>query len=303
MPENKVYLPSEIGFSFSEIPARTEPQEVLTVDPGYFDIVDVKNVHMQNQQGKVDKTLARHQWQVLGRIYSSLQHEGILKHIHILTGQKGCEDMVFAANQSFPWLMPDGEKVVVMSKMKHLSRQREIPFFERFYRKKGYKILYLQQSELFEGMGDAIPLPGKRLLFGGYGFRTDLRTYDELAGLLQTPIVVLKLINEKFYHLDTCFLPLGNKVMLFPGAFRAEDLKKLEKLFSEIIPIPEKEAEENFALNAHVIFATEKVAILQQGSPITRNILQNEGFSVFEVETGEFIKSGGSVFCMKMMIY
>ena len=31
--------------------------------------------------------------------------------------------------------------------------------------------------------------------------------------------------------------------------------------------------------------------------------LKGEGFKVYEVDTSEFMKSGGSVFCMKMMHY
>jgi N-dimethylarginine dimethylaminohydrolase len=31
--------------------------------------------------------------------------------------------------------------------------------------------------------------------------------------------------------------------------------------------------------------------------------LLSESYEVYETETGEFMKSGGSVFCMKMMMY
>ena len=66
--------------------------------------------------------------------------------------------------------------------------------------------------------------------------------------------------------------------------------------------IPEYEAEKYFSLNAHAFDAHgTKTAILQKGSAITVDVLKQEGYNVVEIETGEFMKSGGSVFCMKMM--
>lgn len=44
-------------------------------------------------------------------------------------------------------------------------------------------------------------------------------------------------------------------------------------------------------------------AIIQRNNPVSLNIVQQSAHSVMEVETGEFMKSGGSVFCMKMMVY
>ena len=44
-----------------------------------------------------------------------------------------------------------------------------------------------------------------------------------------------------------------------------------------------------------------KTAILQHGSTVTVDVLDKEGYNVIEIDTSEFMKSGGSVFCMKMM--
>lgn len=112
-----------------------------------------------------------------------------------------------------------------MSKMKHVSRQREVPAFKAKYEKLGYKVLELKETELFEGMGDTIHYFGKNLLFGGYGHRSDRQAYQELSSLLNVEIVPLELIDERFYHLDTCFLPIDDEtVLLYPKAFKEEDL-------------------------------------------------------------------------------
>lgn len=302
MVQAKVYKNS-IPFSISDVADRQEPTRVLMCSPDYFDIVDVKNVHMEGNIGSTDKMAVNAQWEGLKSIYDNLQQQGILKEVAVVPGADGCEDMVFCANQTFPWKMEDGSEVVVMSKMRHESRRREVPHFEAFFKNKGFNPLHFSEVEMFEGMGDVIPHTGKRLLYGGYGHRTTSAAYEELAIMLDTPVVALELINSKFYHLDTCFVPLStDSVMLCKEAFTQEGLEMIQTLFKNVHYIPEDEAEDFFSLNAHAFIANGvKTAILQKGSTITVNVLKQEGYNVVEIDTSEFMKSGGSVFCMKMM--
>lgn len=294
---------NNISFSINDIKDRTDPTRVLMCSPDYFDIVDVKNVHMQGHIGNTDKAQVNAQWQSLKDAYDALLTNKVLDEVSVIPGAKDCEDMVFCANQTLPWKMEDGSEVVVMSRMRHESRQREVPYFEEFFKNKGFKPLHFNNVKMFEGMGDVIPHPGKRLLYGGYGHRTTAEAYDELATMLQTPVVALELINPKFYHLDTCFVPLSkDSVMLCKEAFTEDGLAMIRQLFTKVYYIPEYEAEKYFSLNAHAFDAHgTKTAILQKGSAITVDVLKQEGYNVVEIETGEFMKSGGSVFCMKMM--
>lgn len=304
--ENKVYSVAEIDFSIEQVASRQEPRKILMCDPEYFDIVDVKNVHMEGNIGVLDKALARKQWEDLKAIYKSFVAEGILEEVYTISGGDNCEDMVFTANQSFPWILND-EKVVVMSKMRHESRQREVPYFETFYKNKGYKLLHLQEAKLFEGMGDTIPHYGKKLLYGGYGHRSDTTAYKEIAAMLQVPVVTLELVDDRFYHLDTCFIPVNEEtVLLCPVAFSSDGLAALRKLFKNVIEVPVEEAETFFALNAHCINdqkTGKKKAVIHPGSTVTKNALIQHGYEVVETNTSEYMKSGGSVFCMKMMLY
>jgi len=294
---------NNISFSINDIADRTDPTRVLMCSPDYFDIIDVKNVHMQGHIGNTDKAQVNAQWQSLKDAYDALLTNKVLDEVSVIPGAKDCEDMVFCANQTLPWKMEDGSEVVVMSRMRHESRQREVPYFEEFFKNKGFKPLHFNNVKMFEGMGDVIPHPGKRLLYGGYGHRTTAEAYDELANMLQTPVVALELINPKFYHLDTCFVPLSkDSVMLCKEAFTEDGLAMIRQLFTKVYYIPEYEAEKYFSLNAHAFDAHgTKTAILQKGSAITVDVLKQEGYNVVEIETGEFMKSGGSVFCMKMM--
>ncbi len=303
----KAYGTNEVHFQLEDCDARVEPRKILMCTPDYYSIVDVKNVHMQNQKGNVNPEKANIQWDNLRNTYLGFKTQKYLDEVHVIDGVEGLEDMVFCANQSFPWVMWNGEKIALMSRMRYENRQNEIPYIEDFYKDHGYKIVDLQSKYHFEGMGDMIAHPGKRLLYGGYGFRSDKNVYEEIARTLDAPIITLELINEHFYHLDTCFLPLNHaEVLIAPDAFSPESLAIIRKMFEGVYEIPEQEALEGFACNAHIIYGTNKMgsaAIIQRNNPVSLNIVQQSAHSVMEVETGEFMKSGGSVFCMKMMVY
>jgi N-dimethylarginine dimethylaminohydrolase len=305
--KNKVYSASEIDFTIDQVPARPEARKLLMCTPEHFDIIDVKNVHMEGNAGKLDKKKAYSEWVNLKRTFERAMAYDILDGVLTIQGAEGCEDMVFTANQSFPWINAKGEKIIILSKMRHDSRKREVPYFKAFYENIGYKTIELKNTQMFEGMGDLIYHTGKRLLYGGYGHRTVKEAYNELVDLLECPIVALELKDERFYHLDTCFVSLGtDAVMIAQEAFTEEGIAALKKLYKRVHYIPVNEAIDNFALNAHTLFnhkTGKKMAVIQQGATFTNEVLRKEGFEVFEVDTTEFMKSGGSVFCMKMMVY
>lgn len=291
----------------SSIRARQEPLKVILCTPDYFDVEEITNVYMEGNSGNIDKEKAKHQWNDLKSIYEGLHKKGTIEDLWIIDGQPNCVDMVFCANQSLPWKDSEENDIVILSNMLHPYRQSEIVFFEKFYHDAGYKTIPFGTQYPFEGMGDTIVHPGKQLLYGGYGYRTEEKAFDELSILLKVPVIKLKMNNPLFYHLDTCFLPISESVVLLcRDAFDTESIEKLAQFFTEIIVIPQKEASSTFSLNAHCIVNNNvhhKVAIMHPGGNLVREILEKHGYEVIETDTSEFMKSGGSVFCMKMMAY
>lgn len=288
----------EIDFNISDLSKMPVPGKVLMVKPTYFDVEYVINPHMEGQIGKVDKMQALNEWEHLLDGFEELGNK-----VEVLNGQKGLPDMVFCANQSLPFCDSSENKKVVMSRMRSEQRQGEVEFIERWFGKEGYEILHLENSDFrFEGMGDALWHPRRKLLWGAYGFRTSKEVYKEIAELLDTPVVVLELADEKFYHLDTCMCMLNEKtVLIYPDAFTEEGLDMIHQLFEKVITATKYEAEKLFAVNATC--PDGKNVFIQQGSTDVNKKLRDAGFSVHEFSTYEFIKSGGSVFCMKLLYW
>lgn len=280
------------------VPPRPEPQRVLMCTPEHFDVVDVKNPYMQGNIGRIDRVKAAAQWRALAAVFTGLDHEVVT-----LDGAPGLEDMVFAANQTLPGVDAAGRPYAVMSRMRHAARRLEVPYFRDFFAERGYAILELSEDvSWFEGQGDAIWHPGKQLLWGGHGHRSSDRAYAEIAQLLDLPVILLELLQDDFYHLDTCFCALSaDAALVHPAAFDRESLALIHAMFARVIEVDAREAAECFACNA--LCLDGRSVVMQRGAGRTVAALRAAGFTPVEVETGEFLKSGGSVFCLKLMIH
>jgi N-dimethylarginine dimethylaminohydrolase len=266
---------------------------VLLCPPDHFDVVDVKNAFMQGQAGKVDRARAREQWDALAKVF-----EAIGLKVERLAPVAGCEDMVFTANPTLTGLNGRGKKVAVLSKMRHPSRQREVLAHGEWFAAQGYDVI--ESPVLFEGGGDATWHPGRRILWGGHGQRSTPEVYPFLARVFGVETLLLELATD-FYHLDTCFCPLDERtVLLHPKAFTRGGLGLIRRQFKNVIEADEADARERFACNAAV---HGKHVVIQRGCTALEEKLRKSGLEVHRVETGEFLKSGGSVYCMKQFLY
>lgn len=286
--------PNSLDFELSEIENREYDFDVLMARPEYFNVEYEINPYMDSSN-KVDQKEAYNQWRALKAIYESLGYK-----VHVLDPVEGLPDLVFTANQSFPYLSK-GNREVVMSNMDSEHRQKEVKQLKDWYEKSDFEIRNIDTGTVFEGMGDAVYHPSKDLIWGGHGIRTNIESYECLNKHTKSPIVTLEINNDHFYHLDTCFTTLDSETVLIASeAFSKESLAKIHRLWDTVIEAPLNEAEEGFACNAHC--PDGESVIIQDGNVKTERLLERHGFDVVKTDTSEFMKAGGSVFCMKMMI-
>lgn len=290
---------SEIDFNLSDIRAMPAPRKVLLVKPTYFDVEYVINPHMKGNIGGIDKMAALDEWEHLKNGYEELGLE-----TYVIDGQRGFPDMVFCANQSLPFIDEEGNKKVLMSVMHANERKGEVPYIQKMYEKSSYEVFHLNEDNFddFEGMGDALWHYKKGLIWGGYGFRSSQEVFALISELYDVPVIKLELLNPKFYHLDTCLCILDEKTaLIYPKAFTKDGLDLIHALFENVIEASKYEAEELFACNA--TSPDGKNVFIQQGCTDVNQKLRDHGFKVHEFSTSEYLKSGGSVFCMKMMLW
>lgn len=284
----------------------SEPSGILMVTPQYFDVIDVKNPYMENSIGQVDKVLAYAQWKKIYDIFCELKGKGVLSSVEQVDGVQDLEDMVFCANPIITWQSEAGEPFVLLSRMQYDRRQPEVEAFEKYFMNKGVTVKKLSAPYKIEGNGDLIPHPGKRWLWMGYGYRTDVEVASDVAQVMEAHVIPLRLVSEHFYHLDTCFCVIDeDHVAICEEAFDEESLDLIRAGFKKVHAISLDEAKHSFALNALVLRDTNgnKYGILPKNNPQLKSIFEELGVHTYEVETSEFIKSGGSVYCMKAFLF
>ncbi len=270
---------------------------VLLCPPDYFDIVDQKNPYM-SANCAVDRVKARSQWNAL---CSVLQQTGC--DIEIIKPVQGLEDMVFAANQVFAGDKSGYGKFVVPSRMRHESRQREVPFFVDWFRSRNYQVIELDfGSDYLEGHGDLLWHPDGSRIYAGFGFRSTrggVQKFSDAMTKMGIDVVLLELIDPFCYHLDTCLCPLNSEAaLIYPGAFSAHALETLHRCWRRPHLLTTDEAHA-FMGNGIVVNGSY---ITPRTSPQLERILAEEELRPVVVDTTEFEKSGGSCFCMKTVL-
>lgn len=273
-------------------------KNVLLCPPTYFDVIDQKNPYMA-PNALIDKAKANRQWIAL---CSALENAGC--QIELIDPVPGLEDMVFAANQVFVGSHKSVGKFIVPGRMVHASRQREVPHFVEWFRQRGFKIidLNLSENDYLEAHGDLLWHPDRRRVYAGYGFRSTLGSvnrFQEAMSQLGIEVVRLHLVDPFCYHLDTCLVPLSNEsVLIYPGAYDADSLANLRPFWKRVHELTSEEAHK-FMGNGIVVNGRYLTPYLTQH---LESILQSEGLEPVIVDSSEFEKSGGSLFCMKAFL-
>jgi N-dimethylarginine dimethylaminohydrolase len=272
-------------------------KQVLLCRPDFFDVVDHKNPYMLDG-ASIDLEKASRQWQAL---CSALEQAGC--QVETIPPAPGLEDMVFAANQVFVGFQKGIGKFIVPSRMVHASRQREVPFFVEWYRRRGFKVIDLDLgADHLEGHGDLLWHPDWSRIYAAYGFRSTQGGVDKFSDAMSKlgiPVVPLRLVDPYCYHLDTCLCPLNNEsVLIYSGAYAPESLTALRKCWKRIHELTADEAH-RFMGNGIVANGNYLTPYL---TPHLDAILRQEGLRPVIVETTEFEKSGGSLFCMKAFL-
>jgi lysine-ketoglutarate reductase/saccharopine dehydrogenase-like protein (TIGR00300 family) len=268
----------------------TESIRILMCSPDHYDVDYVINPWMEGNIHKSSRDRAAEQWHKLHHVLKDLAV------VDLVQPQLGVPDMVFTANAGLVL----GENVV-LSRFFHKERQGEEPHFKTWFEDNGFKVYELPKDLPFEGAGDALLDREGRWLWAGYGFRSELDSHPYIAKWLDIEVLSLRLIDDRFYHLDTCFCPLtGGYLLYYPAAFDSYSNRLIEMRVPAEKRIAIEEADAvNFACNA-VNVGTN--IVVNKVSDSLKERLANVGFQVTETPLTEFLKAGGAAKCLTLRI-
>ena len=261
-------------------------RRVLMCEPLHYRIDYEINPWMR-RSNRVDGARALQQWR---RLRESLEELGV--SVELVEQAPGAPDMTFTANAG---VVAGGR--FLPSNFRFPERRPEEDHFIRWFRRAGYAVETIHLPHYWEGEGDVLPA-GDRV-FAGHRYRTEFRALDHLEEALDTTLVRLELSDPRFYHLDTCFAPLGGGRALYaPAAFTTEGRAELASHFDDLIAVEPAESL-RFACNALVV---DRRVVMNAGCPGTARALRERGYEPVESATDEFIKAGGSVKCLALML-
>jgi N-dimethylarginine dimethylaminohydrolase len=261
-------------------------RKLLLCPPDFYGIEYEINPWMHRSQN-ADAELARAQWQGLRDKLERLGGE-----IALVPPQPKLPDMVFTANAG---LLVDDK--FIPSHFRHAERQGEEAHFAQWFAHRRCKIVPLPEGMFFEGEGDALFCGD--VVFCGYRFRSDIRAHQFIADELKCLVVSVELVDGRFYHLDTCFCPLNDKLaMWFPAAFDDYGQRAIRHHIPELIEVVPHEAA-RFACNAVVL---DRDVVLPDGCVELCRELTKHGFRPHELPMSEFIKAGGACKCLTLFL-
>jgi N-dimethylarginine dimethylaminohydrolase len=256
------------------------PRRYLMCPPEHFAVTYAINPWMRPGEA-TDAATAMRQWARLRQTYLDLGHE-----VRTIEPRPGLPDMVFAANGA---TVVGG--TVLGVRFRHPQRAGEAGAYLRWFRDHGYSRVR-DPRFVNEGEGD-IAFTG-RVLLAGHGFRSDQAAGDEVAEVFGLPVVSLRLVDPRFYHLDTALCVLDpDTAMYYPAAFDDAGRAAIAAQFGELIEAKDEDAEV-LGLNAvsdgrHVVLPVQARSLAGQ--------LRERGFEPIGVDMSEVLKGGGGPKC------
>mgnify|MGYP001596317751 CR=1 FL=1 len=262
--------------------------KTLMCPPMYFALEYEINPWM-DKKNEVNREKSIKQWDELVGVY--LKNKSNVK---ILNPVIGLPDMVFTANGAFVI-----KNKALISNFKFKERKNESKIFEKWFKVNGYEVIRIPNEIIFEGQGDAFNFNDK--IFAGFGFRSILKSHLYLKNLFHKEVVSLRLINPKFYHLDTCFCILKNgEAVYYPGAFNKDSVLKIKKNFKITIEINEYDALKFFCNSVSI----DNLLVTSTKGYTSKSLsaIKKLGYIIKSVDLSEFKKSGGGARCLTLSI-
>jgi N-dimethylarginine dimethylaminohydrolase len=262
---------------------------LLMCAPDHFDVVYEINAWMRVTRAP-DQALAREQWRALHRILT----EDVGADVSLIPQVASLPDMVFTANAG----IVQGQDFVP-ARLRYAERQGETDHFIRWFQGNGYTVRHIPKDVIgtFEGEGDAL-FHGD-LLLAGHGWRSDEPAHKAIGELFGREVIPLGLIDTRWYHLDTCLVPLASDLLAYyPGAFDEHSRSVIAGLPGDKIAVSEHDAL-RFACNAVVV---GRHVVLNAGCAAFEADLAARGFEPHATDLSEFLKAGGAAKCLALVL-
>ena len=260
----------------------------LMCRPDHFTVSYTINPWME-PRNPTDTAKAVAQWQTLYDTYVALGHD-----VELIDPVPGLPDWVYTANGGF---VIDGTALGVRFRVDE-RRGEERPFMDWFARH-GFDVV--EPVEVQEGEGDFL-LVGDVVL-AGTGFRSVGDSHREVAEVFGREVVSLRLIDPRFYHLDTAISVLDPgegaggvaqaNIAYLPTAFDDASRRILAERYPDAIQVSDADGAVfglNSASDGYNVFISPRAKGFEAQ-------LRARGYNPVLVDLSELLLGGGGIKC------
>ncbi len=272
---------------------------LMLCPPEHFEVSYQINPWMQPHAWSIDAVRlsgdAHNGWRQLREVYRRLG-----ARIESMPPLAGAPDLVFTANSA---VVLDGK--VLLARFRNVERRGEQAHGRRFFealRERGVvsSLHEVPEGVFFEGAGDALWDPHRRVMWMGFGQRSSLEARDTVRSVFGVDTVSLALASPRFYHLDTCLCVLsGGEILWYPAAFTREAQWLARSLVGEALIEVGGDDANRFSVNSVCL---GRDIVMCHCSLELREKLASLGYRVHVVPLEPFNRSGGAACCLTLRL-
>ena len=303
-PTTKVE-PAKNGASKSPPPKLTPAHYAFPVffmcPPVYADTAVKNNPTMHEYEEPIDRDKFMAQW------YNLYNVTAANSLVYVIPPKRGLQDMVYVNSLCYLPHIQDRD-IVVLANFTGEGRPGEEDEADMLLKQLGYTTI--QSPFKFEAEAEC-KFIRDNIYIGGYGFRTDPRTYDWMEKTFGARIIRLKETDPVLYHLDCSVFPIGqHNVLMCTEIIDSATIHEIEKV-ANVIPISRQEAHQGAANSLEIgdaIYNGSDLPYMSKDDPDyikerdknehLERICRNLGKELVYFSLGEAEKSGGKLSCM-----
>ena len=290
-----------------ETPSQLQVQSYLLNFPFSLSTEDPNNIWMQeltDDELQINKPKAYKQFLDL---YNFMAGSSL---VYLLPSEGELQDQVYVANLGLQLPHITTENTVLLSNFTSHPRIGEELVGEKFFNQMGYKTHISPYK--WEGEAD-IKYLNNNVYIGGYGIRSNIKTYEWMEEEFDMEIIKLAMTDEYMYHLDCSIFPLNNqKTLVCTELYDEGEIGKIEK-HTEIINIDVRDALSGMANSVrmgNIILCASHISSLKKTDSeyedekhkveSLEKICGNEGMEPTIFNLSEYMKSGAMLSCLVM---
>jgi len=290
-----------------ETPSQLQLQSYVMNFPFSLSTNDPNNIWMQeltDEELQINRPKAYKQFMDL---YNFISGQSL---VYLLPSEGNFQDQVYVANLGLQLPHIKDANKILLSNFTSEPRKGEEWVGKHFFNQMGYETHISPYK--WEGEAD-IKYLYDNVYIGGYGIRSDIKTYEWMEEQFDMNIIKVEMVDEYLYHLDCSIFPLNeNKTLVCTELFNSEELSQIEN-HTEIIDVNIDDAlggMTNSVRMGNMILCASNIAELKKSDELyegekhkiesLEKICANEGMEPVIFNLSEYMKSGAMLSCMVM---